>query len=311
MCIKVSIIVPVYNIEPYLSKCMDSLCNQTLKDIEIIVINDNSTDNCKKILESYAQNDFRVKIINNPKNLKTAETRNAGLAIAKGEYVAFVDGDDYIDLDFYEKLYSLAKENNADIAKGATKIINEDNSVNIILDDISKYNKYNFWGYLWSAIYRQNILEKNNIKFYIDFFCFQVQAVYFANKIVCCNDVFYNYIRHANSCDSEIFTLEKWQRLNLGHGNFIYDWILSHKYEEKVITFYLKKVKSLYFYGFNKLAKNDVILGCEILAETMREKYNCGYDTSNIKNLCRKLYRKNKKITLIDYCKYLIKYSRK
>lgn len=308
MSVKVSIIVPVYNVAPYLEACMKSLCNQTLKDIEIIVINDNSTDNSLEILKNFAQKDARVKIINNSINKKTASARNAGLAIACGEYVGFVDGDDYIDLDFCEKLYSLAVKNNADIAKGMTRIIGNDGKFEIINDNknIVKNGKFAFWGRLWTAIYRKKMLEEYNVSFHVDFFCFQIQAIYYANKIVCADDTFYDYVRHENSCDSDIFTIEKWQRLNLGHANFVYDWVKSHSYEKSVENFYFERIKDLYFYGFNKLAKNDILEGCKILAETLKNKYNCGYNISNTKALQRKLYKLNKNTTILGYFKNII-----
>ena len=113
--IKVSIVVPVYNVEQFLPDCLDSLTNQTLKDIEIICVNDGSPDNSLKILEEYAQNDDRVKIITQ-ENQGVSAARNAGLKTAVGEYIGFVDPDDWIDLDFYSKLYDAIQESNADIS---------------------------------------------------------------------------------------------------------------------------------------------------------------------------------------------------
>ena len=115
--IGVSIIVPVYNTEEYLQKCLDSLTNQTLKNIEIICVNDGSTDNSLKILQDNAIKDDRIKIINQ-ENKKQGAARNAGMQIATGEYIGFVDSDDWVDFDFYEKLYSAAKKHNFDIALG-------------------------------------------------------------------------------------------------------------------------------------------------------------------------------------------------
>lgn len=306
---KISIVVPVYNVEPYLTKCMESLCNQTLKDIEIIAVNDCSTDDSLTTLNEFGEKDSRIKIINHEHNELTAKTRNDGLKIASGEYIGFVDGDDYIDLDFYEKLYNLAKSTNSDIAKGITKILNEDGTITIANDNenINKNGKYEFWGHLFTAIYKRSLLQKYNIKFHIDFFCFQIQAVYYANKIVCSDDTFYNYIRHNDSCDSKVFSLEKWQRLNLGHANFIYDFVASHQYNDEVKKSYLKKVKDLYFYGYNRLIKKDVLQGSLILAHTISTKYDCGFNTKNMKRLRRKLYRKNKSTTIIDYLLYLFK----
>ena len=109
---KVSVIIPIYNTALYLSEALDSICNQTLKEIEIILVNDGSTDNSLNILKKYEPNIILI----NQENLGQSIARNEGIEIAKGEYVAFVDSDDWVDLDFFEKLYNTAKNHNADIA---------------------------------------------------------------------------------------------------------------------------------------------------------------------------------------------------
>lgn len=110
---KVSVIVPIYNVEKYLDECMTSLLNQTLRDIEIIMVDDESPDNCPKICDDYASKDKRVKVVHK-KNGGLGFARNSGLDVAKGEYVAFIDSDDFIDLNMMEHLYSVAKEYDAD-----------------------------------------------------------------------------------------------------------------------------------------------------------------------------------------------------
>ena len=100
---KVSVIIPVYNTEKFLRKCLDSVCNQTLQDIEIICINDCSTDGSLEILREYAGKDNRIKLIELFENGGAAKARNIGIDIAHGEYIGFVDSDDFVDLDFYEK----------------------------------------------------------------------------------------------------------------------------------------------------------------------------------------------------------------
>ena len=105
----ISIIVPIYNVERYFRRCMNSLLNQTLQDIEIILVDDESPDNCPEICEEYAAKDSRIKVIHK-KNAGLGFARNSGLKLATGEYVAFVDSDDYVDLTMYEKLYLTAKE---------------------------------------------------------------------------------------------------------------------------------------------------------------------------------------------------------
>lgn len=113
---KVSVIIPAYNAEKYLEACLESVLGQTLKDIEIILVNDASPDNSGAICEKYAKNDARVKYIISEKNYGMSNARNKGLEVAKGEFLSFVDSDDWIDLDFLEKLYNATKQNEADIA---------------------------------------------------------------------------------------------------------------------------------------------------------------------------------------------------
>lgn len=111
---EVSVIVPVYNVEMYLQRCLDSLTGQTLKDIEIICIDDGSPDNCGKILDEYAANDSRIKVIHQD-NAGLSAARNNGMKIANGKYISFVDSDDFVDLEFLEKLYETAERSQADI----------------------------------------------------------------------------------------------------------------------------------------------------------------------------------------------------
>lgn len=112
--IKVSVIVPVYNVERYVANCLQSICIQTLKDIEIICIDDGSTDSSGKILDAFKANDNRITVIHK-ENGGLSSTRNIGLQMAKGEYVAFIDSDDAIDREYLEALYTTAKINCLDI----------------------------------------------------------------------------------------------------------------------------------------------------------------------------------------------------
>ena len=115
---KVSVIVPVFNTGEYLGECLESLLHQSLDDIEIICIDDKSTDDTTTIVAEYAKRDKRIKLIKQRKNQGVSIARNTGLDAAKGEYIGFVDPDDYIDLNFYGKLYATATESGADIVKG-------------------------------------------------------------------------------------------------------------------------------------------------------------------------------------------------
>lgn len=133
---KISVIIPVYNVEDYLEECLDSVCGQTLTDIEILCINDGSTDSSLKILEEYSKNDSRVKIITK-ENGGQATARNLGIKEAQGEYIAFVDSDDFIEPDMLEKLYKKANDNNLDLAM--CKIATYDNQTGEIKDNVWYY----------------------------------------------------------------------------------------------------------------------------------------------------------------------------
>lgn len=113
MC-KVSVIVPVYNVEKYLERCIESLINQTFDDIEIIALNNGSTDKSLDILNYYAHKDKRIRVINN-KNIGVSKSRNIGIEEAKGEYIVFVDSDDWIDSNMIYILYDTISDNNCDL----------------------------------------------------------------------------------------------------------------------------------------------------------------------------------------------------
>lgn len=106
--IKISVVVPVYNVEKYIGQCLDSILGQTLKDIEIICINDGSKDNTLEILKDYAQKDSRIILIDK-ENEGLSKARNQGTEIASGEYISFIDSDDWIDENYLEALYNAAK----------------------------------------------------------------------------------------------------------------------------------------------------------------------------------------------------------
>ena len=121
---KVSIIVPIYNVEKYLPKCIESIINQTYKNLEIILVDDGSPDNCAKICDEYAKKDNRIKVIHKP-NGGVSSARNAGLDIATGEYIGFVDPDDFIAPEMYEQMLEAIKTANADLAICGFNVVHE------------------------------------------------------------------------------------------------------------------------------------------------------------------------------------------
>jgi glycosyltransferase involved in cell wall biosynthesis len=214
---KVSVIIPIYNVEKYLSRCLDSVCNQTLSDIEIICINDCSPDNSIDILNNRAKTDNRIKVIDFKQNQGVSVARNTGIEAATGEYIAFVDPDDYIDLDFYEKLYNKAIEENADIAKGDLKEILVDNSIKTygINKQINQHNDKVIFRYSFTtAIYINKNIKKYNIRFnnklnYAEDLLFLSDNIKIANKVKVVDNIFYYYDRREDSADSDILDGKK------------------------------------------------------------------------------------------------------
>ena len=127
----ISIIVPVYNVESYLERCIESILNQSFKEFELILVNDGSTDSCKDICNEYKTKDKRIKVIHK-ENGGLSSARNAGLDIARGKYIGFVDSDDFINKDMYKTLFNTIQDNNSDMIICDYYKVNEENNDTII-----------------------------------------------------------------------------------------------------------------------------------------------------------------------------------
>ena len=171
---KLSILVPIYNVEKYLAQCLESITKQTLQDIEIICINDGSTDGSLDIIKDFAKNDNRIVIINKP-NSGYGDSMNQGLEKATGEYIGIVESDDWIELDAFERLYTLAKTHNAEVVR-ANYYFNKANkdTKNRYIDPaeagVVENPTQHSWIFMqapaiWSAIYKRDFLNKNHIRF--------------------------------------------------------------------------------------------------------------------------------------------------
>lgn len=204
--IKLSIIVPVYNVAEYLERCLNSLINQTLNEIEIICVNDGSTDNSLCILEKFAELDKRIKIINQ-KNKGLSGARNTGIKLVQGEYFGFLDSDDWVDLDYFEKLYKRAKNCDADISLGdfirkgkfKHKIRLKLNKEEEFVGDNEKFYGSQFYHFpcVWNKIYKTS--KFNDLRFIEGIFFedgpYTIQALHRANKVVtCCNTYLYYFV---------------------------------------------------------------------------------------------------------------------
>ena len=240
---KISVIVPIYNSEKYLKKCIDSILNQTLEDIEIILINDGSKDNSHLICLEY-QEKFKEKIkyINNI-NIGCSATRNLGIKEAKAEYITFVDSDDYIEKDMYKDMYNLMIKEDYDIVTIKRKFPKLSMSRNDIFDE------KNLIVYVYNKLFKKKIVIDNNIHF-IENSHHQEDMVFsfiyslYVGKIGLVNKLNYNYILHDNN---SVFNLKKRLETFISY-DYLYKY-LKNKNVDKDIYKCMYKLFNLYAIG--------------------------------------------------------------
>ncbi len=217
----ISVIVPIYKVEKYLGKCIESILKQTYKNLEIILVDDGSPDACPQICDEYAKKDSRIVVIHQ-KNGGLSSARNSGLDIAKGEFIGFVDSDDCIANDMYETLYNAIKENDAQMSICRFYIVNEngeflqDSIKTDIKEDIKILDKYeamkemlldkNIRGYVWTKLFKKECFEllrfpegKNYEDIAISIKCFEK-----TEKIVYINKQKYYYLQRETSIDHNL-----------------------------------------------------------------------------------------------------------
>ncbi|WP_456277307.1 glycosyltransferase [Bacillus sp. AK128] len=207
---KISIIVPVYKVEPYLEKCIESILSQTFRNFELILINDGSPDNCGNICDGYSKKDSRIKVIHK-QNGGLSSARNAGLEIAQGDYIGFVDSDDWIEPEMYELLLNLCEENNCEISScssiihysdktivngGHTKQIYNRNVAMRIMLEGDLYDEV-----VWTKIFKRNVI--GDIRFtegivYEDT-DFTYRVIHNSSSVGCIGKPMYHYIKRENS----------------------------------------------------------------------------------------------------------------
>lgn len=209
----ISIIVPIYEVEKYLSKCINSIVKQTYTNLEIILVDDGSPDNCPDICDEWGQRDARIRIIHK-KNGGLSDARNAGIALANGEYISFVDGDDWLKPEFLEILFALLERENADIAEGGVSYFNEEGKCireRCYSEKIKALNKIDalralvkdegLYQTVWNKLYRRKVLEgipfKKGKYNEDDFWTYQIFDR--AEKLVVTSDKLYCYLQRESS----------------------------------------------------------------------------------------------------------------
>lgn len=292
---KISIIVPCYNVEKYLERCLLSLVNQTLKEIEIILVDDGSPDNCPALCDEWAKKDSRIKVIHKT-NGGLGYARNSGLDIAKGEYIAFVDSDDYVDTRMYELLYNAAEKEKHDAVFCGLRQETTQQSYNFIRDydrpvlftasqmprlALSFLHKTELntqtrlFMSVWHGIYKRELIEKLHLRFYSERevlsedLPFQIEFFKNAQSVKFIPDYLYTYCLNACSLTHN-FKLNKFNAaINL--RKLLYNIIPNHTDASYFID--------IEFYGRIRYLLADLILANNI---SFKEKQKF------IRELCKK-----------------------
>lgn len=279
----ISVILPIYNVEKYLEKCVDSLINQTYKNIEIILVDDGSPDNCGKICDDFAKKDKRIKVIHK-QNGGISSARNAGMKIAKGKYFSFIDSDDLVSLDFYESLFNLIIKYDADISVcDYLKIYSYDFEVPEIKEEILEYTNETFAPLFnlknhpypvtaWNKLYKKELFD--GIEYTEDKVHEDEGTTYKvcdrAKKIVYTNRQLYYYNQFNNSSFMHVFNKKRLDLFyQLGERAKLYK-TKDEKLYFDTVAFILHRIRTTYIFALAGNADKEIL---KIINDTFKEYY--------------------------------------
>ena len=270
LSISISVIIPVRNCERYFAECLDSVINQTLRDIEIIVIDDASTDKSGAIADDYADRDMRIKVIHLPVHVGASSARNTGLDVAQGEYIAFIDSDDlYYSNNVLYKLYNEALKHKVDICGGSLIYINSDKSPQVRqlqyqrfnFSQMMHYREYQYDGGFYRFLYKKNFIDENNLRFIpgiqLEDCVFFVQAMHAAGYFYCINDNVYLYRKIKQNKESSFRFICKKLKARYIMINFAYKnrYLKLYCAQKNAL---LKDLKLFLKYFTNLLSKREI-----------------------------------------------------
>ena len=306
--IKISVIVPVYNVENYLEKCLDSIIGQTLKEIEIITVNDGSTDKSLEILEEYKSRDSRIIVISQ-ENAGLSVARNIAIDVAKGEFLSFVDSDDYIDERMLEIMLDKAYKESSDIVMCNFAKVNdsgESMECSSIYGNVGKEALFlrllsaNYYSVSWSNIYKKRLFVDNNIYYPIGLYHEDVPTTYrlfyYANKVSVVEDVLYKWLQREGSIGKSLtqkhiddtFTVFKMTR----------DFLIEEDLLKKYNMYYIRRIYNFVdtlIFKINHYSKNEIDKHNKIFQVIQRLKEE-GYETDSSLKILREydfnLYRR-------------------
>lgn len=285
--IKISILIPICNVERFLPQCLDSIINQTLKCIEIICINDGSKDNSLDIIRQYAEKDRRIVVLDKP-NSGYGDSMNRGLALAQGEYIGIVESDDFVEQDMFENLLSVAQEFSADIVrgnyflywsdKGNIKNRNTDfNCFDKCVTVASNPELLLFAPSIWTSIYKRKFLESNDIKFlptpgasYQDT-SFFLKSYILASKVFVIDKAFLHYRQDNANSSVKNCSLEKALYVNKEFSEcdkFLSPALISNINLQK---YYNTKKLRTYLWNISRMSVTDAVHYSDIITNEVSD----------------------------------------
>ncbi len=305
---KVSVIIPIYNVEKYLKKCIDSVINQSYKNLEIILVDDESPDNCPAICDDYAKKDDRIVVIHK-KNGGLSDARNHGLEISTGEYIMFLDSDDYINTDTVQKMYDRITADNSDLAianmlyvdesgVGLTSLNNnmsiKDELINgdTALDRLTE-DKSGCYVVAWNKLYKKSLFDKLRFtvnKLHEDEFIVH-KIFYRCQNISCIKEPLFNYLQRSSSIMGTEYSVKRLDRVEalLERYNF---YVSINKINSADIL--LITIREYMIAAYNKLDFKD---------RNVKARFN--QLNNEVKKICRSLVFTNisikRKLSLVIY----------
>lgn len=294
---KFSVIIPVYNVEAYLEKCLDSVVKQTFMDYEVIVVDDESTDNSGKIAEEYAKKDARIRVIHQ-KNKRQGGARNTGVENAKGEYLIFVDSDDYVSEHLLEKVNFHLEKTNPDILVYDYIEVSEDEKILIpkestgVCQEIQTEEFMLLAPCVWNKAFRRTLFKENNIlfpeKIWFEDMTADLQLGLMSKKTVAVNEILYFYRQRQGStmqCTNIERVLEIMQAFQL---------VLDFYKKEKKDEIYVKELEwlcflhVLYYPAFRLLSLDFHVREMKILQMFCKERFPDLKENSYLKQVITK-----------------------
>lgn len=323
--VKVSIVVPVYNVEKYVKRCIESLIKQSLKEIEIIIVNDGSTDNSLEICKKIERNDKRIKVYSK-KNEGLGLTRNYGIKRCHGEYIAFVDSDDFVSKDFYEKLYDNIKKYKSDAVFAGIKInsndgiekVGEKNSFKQKVVSSKEY-MYNIlhvrndklYGRdymnmsVWRSLYRRDVIEKYKLKFeserkfISEDILFNIDYCEVIDKISFEPDTYYYYCYNSNSLT------QKYRKDRFEMDIILYNEVIRRlkKYQDYNIE--IQRGVDNFFLGYLRSAIKEEVFCLEKSKQQKLKRIKQILNNDIVKRILRNREYDNISRKIFDYMMYL------